>query len=86
MMNINLHIGSLILDGIEVPPQQRPALQSALEMELGRLLSEQGLASGLLGGGAVRELPGGTIQAPQGNDPAAFGQQIARAVFGGLAE
>jgi len=85
-MVINLHIGSLILDGIEVSPQQRPALQSALEMELGRLLSEQGLGSSLLGGGAIRELPGGTFQAPQGNDPAAFGQQIARAVYGGLAE
>jgi hypothetical protein len=86
MMNINLRIENLILDGIEVSPQQRPALQSALEMELGRLLSEQGLASSLLGGGALRELPGGTIQAPQGDDPAAFGQQIARAVYGGLAE
>ena len=84
MMNINLHIGSLILDGIDIPPHQRPVLQQAVEAELGRLLSEQGLASGWQQGGALREVPGGTIQAPEGNDPAAFGQQIARAVYGGF--
>lgn len=83
-MNINLHIGSLILDGIDLPPQQRPVLQQALEMELARLLSEQGLASGLTQGGAVRELTGGTIQVGTGDDPVAFGQQIARAVYGGI--
>jgi len=84
MMNINLRIENLILDGIEVSPQQRPALQSALEMELGRLLSEQGLASGLTRGGAIRELRGGTIQVSAGGDPATLGQQIARAVYGGI--
>lgn len=84
MMNIHLQIGSLILDGISVLPHQRAALQRAVESELGRLLSEQGLGSGLSGGGALRELSGGTIQAPEGNDPVAFGQQIARAVFGGI--
>jgi hypothetical protein len=84
MKNINLHIGSLILDGIDIPPHQRPVLQRAVESELARLLSEQGLASGLAGGGAVRELLGGSIQSGEGNGPAAFGQQIARAVYGGL--
>ncbi len=84
MMNINLHIGSLVLDGISVPPHQRPALQQAVESELARLLSEQGLGSGLAGGGAWRELPGRTIQVPEGNDPVAFGKQIAQAVFGGI--
>ena len=84
MMDINLHIGSLVLDGIDLPPQQRPVLQQAVETELARLLSEQGLASGLSEGVALRQLPGGTIQAPEGNDPAAFGQQIARAVYGGI--
>jgi len=84
MMNIHLHIGSLILNGISVPSHQRAALQQAVEGELARLLSEQGLGSGLAGGGALRELSGGTIQVPEGNDPVAFGQQIARAVYGGI--
>lgn len=83
-MNINLHIESLVLDGISVPPHQRPVLQQAVESELARLLGEQGLGSEMAGGGALRELPGGTIQGFAGDDPVAFGQQIALAVYGGI--
>jgi hypothetical protein len=83
-MNINLHIERLILEGIEIPSRQHPALQNAVETELARLLVEGGLGSSLAAGEALREVPGGTVQVTGGNDPTMFGQQIARAVYGGI--
>ena len=83
-MNINLTIDNLILDGLDLPPHHRSHLQTALETELGRLLTERGVGASLQRGGAVPSLPAGSIQVDQNNGPTALGQQIARAVYGGL--
>ncbi len=51
VVNVNLHIERLILDGIDVEPAQRPVLQAVVEAELGRLIAEGGV--GGLAAGAV---------------------------------
>jgi hypothetical protein len=81
---IHVHVERLILDGIALPYGQRPQLQAALEAELGRLLAEGGLATGLADGTMVPGLAGGNIQLAQDNEPGALGRQIARAVYGGI--
>jgi len=83
-MNIDLHIERLVLDGIDVPFHQRPALQVAVTAELTRLLTEGGLQPGLVTGGAMAFARGNDIQMNPGGDPERLGQQIARAVNGGL--
>ena len=38
-MNINLHIDSIVLDGIDLPPSERHALHAAVTAELTMLLN-----------------------------------------------
>ena len=83
-MNINVNIERLVLEGVSVPPSQRPLLQAAVEAELARLLTAEGLGSGLRSGGAVPRVLGGTIQLSFEGNPTLLGQQIAQAVYGGI--
>jgi hypothetical protein len=85
-VNINLHIDHIVLEGLDVSWRERPLLQTAVETELARLLGENGLSSGLLAGGAMSVLPGGSVQLSEQPDPIALGQQIARAVYGGISK
>jgi hypothetical protein len=87
-MNINIHIERLILDGVDVPYAQRPVLQAALESELARLVGEGGIAPGLASGGAFPRVrvPGAGITISSEGGPAALGQQIAQAVYGGIGD
>ncbi len=83
-MNINVSIERLILDGITLPHSQRPLVQASVEAELVRLLAADGLASSLQTGGAVRSIPGGSIQLANNNNPNTLGQQIAQAIYSGI--
>ena len=83
-MNINLRIDRMILDGVNLPPEGQADFQAALETELSSLLSTHGLQSELAAGGAFRVLSAGTIQAFFDHDPVGLGQQIARAIYGGI--
>lgn len=83
-MNINLTINRLILDGLDLPTHHRPDLQVAVETELSRLLTEQGLGSHLQAGGAVPSLSAEAIQLEGSHDPTVLGQRIAQAVYGRL--
>jgi hypothetical protein len=85
-MNINLHIERLVLDGITLRRGQEPLLRAAVEAELARLFSTHGVASGLMSGGAVPRLHAGDIQLATENNAQHLGQQIARALHGGLGE
>lgn len=85
-MNINLHIERLVLDGIALERGQEPLLRAAVEAELTRLLSADGLATGLTSGGAVPRLRAGEIQLTGESNSQQLGQQIARALHGGLGE
>jgi hypothetical protein len=77
---IQLHIERLVLDGLPLSRVQAQQMQSVLEVELTRLLSEGGLAPHLLQGGAFSSLQGGEV-AGFGN-PRGLGQQVAQAVYG----
>jgi hypothetical protein len=81
---IELHIERLVLDGISLAPRDRGALQSSVETELTRLLTEGGLSTELAGGIALPSLPAGSLNLSAAGTPAQLGAQIARAVYDGI--
>lgn len=83
-MNINLRIERLVLDGLDLAPDQRPVLQAAVERELSRLLTEGGLSSDLAQGVAVPGLSARDMQIAGASSPIELGQQIAQSVYGGI--
>jgi hypothetical protein len=83
-MKIRLHIERLILDGVTLSAAERPRLQAAVEMELGRLLGERGIANGLESGVAIDAVRGGTVQLPREVSGTGLGKQVALAVYGGI--
>ena len=83
-MTITLHIERLVLEGIALDRTQREQLRAAVEAELTRLLTGDGLSGGLAQGGAVPNVPAAPIQLAADNDPGALGQQIAQSVYGGI--
>jgi len=83
-MNINLHIERLILDGLPIESLQGPLVQAAVETELGRLLGAGGLHASLKSGIAVPTVRADALSLSPGNNPKQIGQQIARAVYGGI--
>ena len=83
-MNIQVHIERLILDGVTLGVAERPQLQAAVEMELGRLLAERGIAKGLASDVALDSVRGGAVQLQSGTGGAGLGKQVAQAVYGGI--
>ena len=84
-MNLHIHIERLILDGIDVPPGQRPLLQTTVETELTQLIMTSGLSAKLQSGGAYQEVQGRPIHL-ENTQALTLGQQIAGAVHGGIHE
>ncbi|WP_298734394.1 hypothetical protein [uncultured Chitinophaga sp.] len=80
--NIELHIEELVLHGFLPGDRQRIGL--AVQQELSRLFTEQGLPPGLSSGGAVPSLDAGSFQHAPHATPNVVGQQIANTVFTGL--
>ena len=80
---IQVHIDRLVLDGLPVQNHEGPAVKKAFQAELGRLLAEGNLSAELTGGGAFREMPGGSMTIGQ-RDPRKIGREIARVVYGGI--
>lgn len=83
--SIEVHIEELLLHGLPLTHSQGPAVQAAVETELARLLIEGGLTSSLQSGGAMPSLRANAIQLRAESKPAQLGQQIAQAVYGGIA-
>ena len=79
-MNIDLYIDELVLHGFS--PGDRYPVGDAVQQELTRLFTEQGLPPSLSQGGEVAGLDGGAFQSVQGAKPNAIGVQVARAVHG----
>ncbi len=77
--NIELHIDELILRG--VPYAQRRRVVAAIELELTRLLGEQGLPETLAHGGAVPQIKLDELHATDGLKPQTIGTQIARHIY-----
>jgi hypothetical protein len=82
-VNIKLHIERLVLDGVNIAPDQRHLLQASVETELTRLLTDGGLSPSLAQGTALPRLSTSGIQLP-GNNPTQLGQHIAQSVYGGI--
>ncbi len=82
--NINLHIEQLVLDGVSVQTHQQHMIKATLETELGKLLTRNGIASGLQSGGAFNEIRTDSINVGEKNEPSHIGRQIARSVYGGI--
>ena len=84
--SIRLHIERLILDGLPIDRSQASDLQAAVEAELARLLTENGLGAHWQAGGAVPSVPASAVQLAQGSSPAEIGAQIARSVYSGIGD
>jgi hypothetical protein len=83
-MNIQVHIERVVLDNLPIERHQGVRVQAAIQAELTRLLTENGVPPNLLRGGAVPHARGGTIQVASADPPARLGQQIGQAVYGGI--
>lgn len=83
-VNINLHIERVVLNGVSVESHHQPMLKATLETELGRLLAQNGIASGLQGGGAFNAIQTASIDFREKNEPSNLGRQIAHSVYGGI--
>jgi hypothetical protein len=81
---ISLHIERLILDNVGIATGQRHSLQAALEGELTRMLTEDGLAHQPIGGSMFHGIVAPAIRFDAGNDPAAMGRKIAGAIYVGI--
>ena len=83
-MNINLHIERLILDGLPFEARHRAMLQTEIETELARLLTQNNIAANWQSGGAVPDVRADAIQLTTHDNPAQLGRQIAGSVYGGI--
>ena len=81
-MNINVHIERLILDGLPVTSDQGGSVHAAVETELARLLGDKGFDCS--SSYAVAHLTASPIHLASATKPWSVGQQIAKAVHGGL--
>ena len=81
MMRLDLHIGELVLHGVD--PGDRERLAADIERELVRLLDQGGLPAALASGGSLH-LEGAALSLPAGSPPAELGAAIAHEVHGRL--
>ena len=85
-MKINVQIDRLIVNGMDFPHSQRPLMQAAFERELARLIGRDGLNNELSSDIALPSLHTPAIQIGNRNNPDAFGQQVAQAVYRGIGQ
>jgi hypothetical protein len=85
-MNIRIHIERLILEGLPITHSQVPLVQAAVESELARLLTENGLGESLQAGGAMPSVRANGMQLASGSKPAQIGTQIAQSVYSGIGD
>lgn len=64
-------------------PSQRVKWQGAIEAELARLVTVNGLPVHLQGGGTIPKLPA-DLSLTNTSNPVQLGQEIAQAIYGGL--
>jgi hypothetical protein len=81
-MNINLHIERLVLDGLAVGSGEAALVQTAVESELGRLLTSSLFASA--SSFAEARVAGGEIHLRPGVSARDLGVEIGRSVFASL--
>ncbi|UBF24836.1 hypothetical protein K9N68_24735 [Kovacikia minuta CCNUW1] len=82
--NLQLHIEELVLHGFARSDRDR--ISTAIQQELTRLFTENGIPPSLAQGGQIGQLNGGTFEMTTGTKPEAAGIQIAQSIYGGLGE
>jgi len=82
LTKVELDIEELILR--DVPYALRHQIAAAVEQELARLLSEQGLPPSLEQGGSIPDIAIGPVQIAGDARADAIGFQVARSVYGKL--
>jgi len=80
--SIELQIDELILTGF--PACDRSRIGAAVERELGRLLSEEGLPAALGQGGDRQSSDGSSFDVQPNARPEAVGVQVAQAIYRGF--
>ncbi|MBD2253365.1 hypothetical protein [Nostoc parmelioides] len=83
-MNIELQIEELLLHGFARKDQVR--IQRAIEQELTRLLTEQGVPASLSRSQEIQQLQGGSFNVRAGMGVETIGSQVAQAIYGGIGE
>jgi hypothetical protein len=81
--DIELHIEELVLHGVSRSNARR--LGAAVEVELGRMLTEQGLPARLRSGAEIGAIDAGQLSLGATARPESTGAAVAKAVYGGLA-
>lgn len=79
MHNIELHIEQLVLDGF--PPSERQRIGKAVELELTRLFTEQGISYSMSKGGEFRHLDGGKFNVAPNSKTNTIGAKVAQSVY-----
>jgi len=84
MVRMSIHIERLILDGLPVDRSDGPAVKAAVAEELKRLLAGGYLGQELLCGGSFSSVKANDIYIAGKIHPQTIGEQVARAIYGGL--
>ena len=79
---LNLHIDRLTLHSFSALDRHR--IGTAIQSELVRLFTEQGIPRSLAQGGTINQLDGGTFDMVVGMPPRVVGVRIARVIYRGL--
>lgn len=83
MMDINLHIERLVLDGLDLSTGQSELLQATVTHELTQLFNHGGLEPRLVNGATLNKVTTRNIQLNDSNAQS-IGQKIAQSVYGGI--
>ncbi len=84
-MNINLHIERLILDGVSVGARESTLVRTAVEAELGRLLSERGIPRDLQSEGNQARILAPTLRLNSSSHAKEIGTQIGAGIYSAFA-
>jgi len=79
--NIEVHIEELVLHGFA--SKDRYLIGEAVQRELTRLFTEQGVPAFLSQSGEIARLDGGSFNVAAGSKAETIGAQVAQAVYGG---
>jgi hypothetical protein len=83
-MSVRVHIERLVLDGFSLDAAEGRQVKAAVQRELTRLLTANGLSDELRPGGAFFSVRAGAFSPPRNAPASDLGPRIARSVHGGI--
>ena len=82
--SIELHIDQLLMEGMQ--PSDRYQFGHAVQTELARLLTEQGIPANVNSSAQLERLAAGNFAITSAPRPATVGRQVAEAVYRGIGQ